>query len=171
MVRRDSAAIRAPPSQNTNHQTGSADCECGYSVNSTSSDKSAVFTEMWETDFLHLIQLNEQSGWAPQVYNVSAAAARGPYGKFAMLDNVIPNPLANPATWSGAALHGGDPGLQMIVRSHLNDSLIPMGELDSERVDMLYGSYRIGVKHSSVSGTCGAYFWVCLVSGDSTYSF
>jgi hypothetical protein len=91
---------------------------------------------------------------------VTAADARGPDGKMALQTNVLPNPLTNSNGWSGNALHGGDPGLQLFVRAALNNSMVPISEVDSMRTDMLYGSFRVGVKHTSQSGTCGAFFWV-----------
>lgn len=60
-------------------------------------------------------------------------------------------------------MHGGDAGLQLWVGSTLVDGLVPMGEIASKRADMAYGSFRIGMKVTSVSGTCGAFFWVFLI--------
>lgn len=146
-----------------------ADCECGYSINDTAKDRrSALFTTLWETDFLHLSSVNPAVGWQPQAYNVSAEDARGPFGKIARVENVIPNPLKDPGSWNGAAVNGGDPGLQLWVRSELvksgsgitADRLIPAAEIDSMRTDLMYGSFRAGIKYTGVNGTCGAWFWV-----------
>ncbi|KAF2104921.1 concanavalin A-like lectin/glucanase [Rhizodiscina lignyota] len=140
-------------------------CECGYAVNSTSSSSYASFTEIQETDFLHLGQdalsynNREETGWAMQVYNVTPKAARGPYGKAAMGSNVIVNPMKNQYDWAGESVLGGDAGLQVWVRSKTVNSAIPMGEITSMRSDMMYGSYRIGVKLTGIPGTCGAFFW------------
>ena len=98
------------------------------------------------------------------MYNVSASDARGPYGKSAQLENVVANPLSNIYDWGGMGEDGADPGLQLRTRK-IEDgqgtgALIGMGEIASERNDMLYGSFRIGVKMNGVRGTCGAFFWV-----------
>ena len=64
-----------------------ADCECGYTVNGT------LYTDLLESDFLHLPNITLDTDWQPQNYTVSAADARGPYGKNASLSNVVSNPL------------------------------------------------------------------------------
>jgi len=108
-------------------------------------------------------------GWRVQTYNVSPTLARGPYGKTALKENVQVNPLRSIYDWGGQeGIHGGDPGLQITVGSknelvEIGDSgqyMIPMGELAMIREDVLYGSFRIGIKMSKISGTCAAFFWV-----------
>ncbi|GAB7347084.1 hypothetical protein MBLNU459_g3215t1 [Dothideomycetes sp. NU459] len=157
--------------------TASATCECGYTINaapSTSDQAFTLFTEVFETDFLHLYSLptstdspsSKAVGWQPQVYNVSAANARGPYGKSAQLENIILNPLATRWDWGGEGVNGGSPGLQVWVDSIANltsdgsgGQMIRIGEIDSLRTDIIYGSFRVGMKMSNVSGTCAAFFW------------
>lgn len=140
-------------------------CECGYTINATNSSSYATFTEVFETDFLHLDQdalsysNREQTGWSLQVYNMSAHDARGPYGKEASASNVIINPMKSQHDWAGDSVLGGEGGLQVWVRSQAVNNLIPMGEMVSTRLDMLYGSFRIGVKMTGTPGTCGAFFW------------
>jgi len=119
-----------------------------------------LYTDILETDFLHLRSLKSNPCWVSQQYNVTAAVGRGKYGKEATLANVVPNPYTNLASSSGTSLHGGDAGLQLWVGSTLVDGLVPMGEIASKRADMTYGSFRIGMKVTSISGTCGAFFWV-----------
>ncbi|MCJ1305849.1 hypothetical protein MMC08_008666 [Hypocenomyce scalaris] len=134
-----------------------ADCECGYTVSS------ALYTDLLETDFLHLPNITLDTDWEPQNYTVSPAAARGPYGKNATIGNVIANPLQNNNSWAGEGVLGGDPGLQLWVRGGTPaNGLIPMAEVASAREDMLYGSFRAAMKLTGTSGTCGAFFWVHL---------
>jgi hypothetical protein len=115
-------------------------CQCGFSLNSTTSPQHQVFTEYIETDFTK----NTLFGWRPQEYNVTSQAARGPYGKLSSPKNVIPSTQ----------------GLELWVRSKAVNNMIPMAEVDSTRVDMLYGSFRVRAKMTGVNGTCGAFFWV-----------
>lgn len=117
---------------------------------------------MVEADFLHLSQVGTSFGWQPQAYNVTAEDARGSFGKQAETGNVIPNPLKDANAWLGEAVNGGDAGLQMWVRGQDSNGMVPMAEIDGTRSDLLYGSFRIGMKATSVNGTCGAFFWVSL---------
>lgn len=121
-----------------------------------------VWTDLLETDFLHVDNLTD-SGWVPQVYNVSSTAARGAYGKMATLENVRANPLKNSWDWAGEAVEGGDAGLQLVVRSEPVEKMVPIGEVVASRTDMLYGSFRVAMKLTGLPGTCGAFFWVRLV--------
>ena len=142
-----------------------ADCECGYTVNST------LYTDLLETDFLHLNNITNNTDWQAQKYQISPALARGPYGKDASLSNVIPNPLANHYDWAGNGINGGDAGLQMIVRGGVppQGGMIPMAEIVSNRTDVWYGSFRVGMRLTATNGTCGAFFWVCHLSAVSIH--
>lgn len=117
-----------------------------------------------ENDFLHTsskpIGLSEY-GWRPQVYNMTAKTARGPYGKSFDLQNVITNPLKDRNAWSGQADHGGDAGLELWVRANHGNGLISGAEMATVRNDSLLGTFRVGMKLSNSSGTCGAFFFVC----------
>ena len=62
-----------------------ADCECGYTVNST------LYTDLIETDFLHLANVTGDKIWQPQNYTVTAEDARGLYGKNTSVTNVVAN--------------------------------------------------------------------------------
>lgn len=132
-----------------------ADCECGYTVNGT------LYTDLVESDFLHIKNLNE-SGWIAQTYIVEPAVARGPFGKNATPHQIAMNPLKSKYDWAGDGINGGDAGAQVIVKggSPGKGGLIPMGEMNTNRTDMLYGSFRAGVKLTGQAGTCGAFFWV-----------
>lgn len=115
------------------------DCPCGFSVNSTSDPQHQVFSEYVESDFTS----NQLAGWIPQDWSISPTVARGPYGKNASSKNVIMS----------------EEGLQLWVRRAVGQA-IPMAEVDSQRSDMLYGSFRMRAKMSGTNGTCGAMFWV-----------
>ncbi|KAI4115249.1 MAG: hypothetical protein LQ338_007885 [Usnochroma carphineum] len=134
--------------------TAWADCECGYTVNGT------LYTDLVESDFLHMKDINE-SGWVPQSYTVDPTMARGPFGKDASPKQIAFNPLKSRYDWAGDGINGGDAGAQIFVRGGDpgQGGLIPMGEMDTNRTDMLYGSFRAGVKLTGIPGTCGAFFW------------
>ncbi|KAG7002377.1 glycoside hydrolase family 16 [Physcia stellaris] len=135
-----------------------ADCNCGYTVGST------LYTDLIESDFLHQQNITADTDWQGQDYTVSAELARGPYGKNASSDNIVANPLKSKYDWAGDGINGGDAGLQLIVGGGTPDKggLIPMAELVTSRDDILYGSFRAGMKITKVNGTCGAFFWVRL---------
>jgi len=136
-----------------------AKCECGYTLNTT------LYTDILETDFLHLLNVTEDMDWQPQKYTVTPENARGPYGKNASLANVLANPLKSQYDWAGAGVNGGDAGLQLIVRGGVpTDGLVPMAEVATARGDLLFGTFRVGMKVTGTSGTCGAFFWVYLRS-------
>lgn len=138
-----------------------ASCECGYSLNSTTDSNFAVFTDLIENDFLHTTTENLTSvGWRPQLYNVSAKDARGPFGKDFQVENVETNPLKDKFSWAGEAENGGDAGLRLWVRGDHSHGYVEAAELASVRDDQLYGSFRIGMKLAGAgTGTCGAFFW------------
>ncbi|KAL8830070.1 MAG: hypothetical protein Q9191_001642 [Dirinaria sp. TL-2023a] len=130
-------------------------CECGYTVNST------LYTDLIETDFLHLKNITSDTDWQPQEYQVSPALARGPFGKNAQITNVVANPLKSQYDWAGDGVNGGDAGIQLFVRGGNpgQGGLIPMAEMVTTREDILYGSFRAGMKITATNGTCGAFFW------------
>lgn len=76
--------------------------------------------------------------------------------------NVVPNPFRNVDQWSGltAKNDGIIPGLQLWVNSTSINGLIPMAEIVARDSDMIYGSFRVGMKITKVPGTCSAFFWV-----------
>ncbi|KAL6709096.1 hypothetical protein ACN47E_001912 [Coniothyrium glycines] len=137
-----------------------AACECGYSLNKTTDASHAVFTELLENDFLHTsTQKYVEVGWHAQVYNVSSTDARGPFGKSMELENIVTNPLKDSNAWSGVADHGGDAGLELWVRGDHSDGFVSGAEMVTSRTDALLGSFRVGMKLSNSSGTCGAFFF------------
>lgn len=132
-----------------------ADCACGYTVNKTSDDVYTVFTDMIETDFLHTYDFENNTahsiGWMPQTYNQSDSS--GPFGMAKMADNVVTNPLMSIWDWGGEGLDGGDPGLQLWVKTDTlrGDGLwyVPTAEIVSERDDILYGKLLPAYPRSS----------------------
>lgn len=134
--------------------TASANCECGYTVNGT------LYTDLTESDFLHMKNVNE-SGWLPQNYTIPPDEARGPYGKNATPAQIVFNPLKSRYDWAGDGIKGGDAGAQLFVRGGVpEDGLIPIAEMTTNRTDILFGSFRTGLKLTGTPGTCGAFFWV-----------
>lgn len=122
-------------------------CECGYVVDDQ------LYTDLIVTDFLRSAKIPAE--WQPQSYTVPQSESRGPYGKVASPENIILNPLKR----SGA--RDSDAGLQMIVRGGIpRGGFIPMAELATVRNDFLYGSFRAGIKHTGIPGTCSTIFWV-----------
>lgn len=141
-----------------------ADCPCGYTVNSTRSPTYALFTEAFETDFLHVKNLSRLDLWQAQAYQQNPKAANGPFGRTFLIENVVANPLAGAYDWAGNGIRGGDPGLQLWVNRTLirlpgGSSAVPCAELVAPRDDLLYGSFRIGMKMTPVNGTCTAFFF------------
>lgn len=143
---------------------GSCNCQCGYAVNTFHSEPSATFTEIIETDFLHVEDF--QSDWIAQTYEVTPEASRGPRGKAAQVENVQSNSIPSSFDWGGPGVRGPNPGLELWSRASLvdvpdaaNGSMVPMAEIVSARNDILYGSFRVGMKITEVDGTCGAFFF------------
>jgi hypothetical protein len=75
------------------------------------------------------------------------------------LSNIVTNPLKH-SGWSGEGEHGGDAGLELWVRGEHEDGLVSGAEMVTARNDSLLGSFRVGMKMSNSSGTCGAFFFV-----------
>lgn len=141
--------------------TTNAFCECGYSLNKTSDQEFAVFTELIENDYLHTDTDNlTEVGWRPQAYNMSKEDARGYFAKYMFVENVEPNPLKDKFSWAGESENGGDAGLSLWVRGDHSKGYVSGAELATVREDQQYGSFRIGMKLAAAdSGTCGAFFW------------
>ncbi|KAH7418932.1 glycoside hydrolase family 16 protein [Cadophora sp. MPI-SDFR-AT-0126] len=119
-----------------------------------------VWTDLLETDFLHLDDIAKDSDWQRQNYSVTAQAARGPYGMQFDSDNVKLNRINDPKNWTGPGELGGNPGLQLTVGAgSTSDGFTRCAQLNTAREDMLWGSYRALLKLPSVSGTCSAFFW------------
>jgi len=141
-------------------QLAHAACECGYSVNASTSNEFAFYTDLIENDWLHTDTNNITStGWIAQEYSVNAADAHGNFGKRTKVGNVDTNPLKDKFSWSGETENGGDPGLRITVRGDHSDGYVSGGEVVSLRDDIWYGSFRVGMKLTGVHGTVGSMFW------------
>ena len=138
-----------------------ANCECGYQLTINNASTPSTFTDLIESDFLHLTNISMDTDWRRQEFQVTAAAGRGPYGMNFTVQNVISNPILNASNWTGPSEFGGDPGLQFIVDGGIPaNSYVQVAEMNSAREDLLWGSYRTAMKLSLVPGTCSAFFWV-----------
>lgn len=147
-----------------------ADCECGYSINATNSPQYAVFTDLLESDFLHLKDINKNTDWITNVYTTNPTPA-DPYGQNASAANLVDNYIKADYTYTGQGVLGGDPGLQLYVRGGVpTDGHIPTSETVSSRTDMLYGSFRAAMKLTPQQGTCSSFFWVSFHSNKAVFS-
>ncbi|KAG5914321.1 hypothetical protein E4U42_000546 [Claviceps africana] len=144
-------------------------CTCGY-VLTDDADKSAppvVFTDSLVTDFGLLSDISRATDWTRQQFNVSAEAGRGTHGKSFRVENVFsytgPN-LAEHQDVDGGFRSQRAMGLR--VGSILTEmGAIAAAEIDSARMDMFWGSYRVTMKLTRTSGTCAAFFWRILSEG------
>jgi hypothetical protein len=162
-----------------------ADCECGYlatinppsNSNPTTVDSDSdshhteLFTDLLETDFTRLVEngnnnnndLAQNPDWAPQAFNLTRERARGEYGEMFAVENVrfVPGDgRAGGDQEDGGDEERGDRGLELVVQSELVDGMVPVAELATRRLDLMWGTFRAGMKVSRVGGTCAAFFWV-----------
>ncbi|TVY52385.1 Beta-glucanase [Lachnellula cervina] len=138
-------------------------CECGYTAaigSSTLQTSNFLFTDLIESDFLHIKNISLDTDWRRQSFAVTPEAGRGPYGMNFTVNNVFSNPIPDLNNWTGHGLLGGDAGLQFTVDSGIpEDGYVKVSELDSSRTDLLWGTYRASMKLSLTPGTCAAFFW------------
>lgn len=135
-------------------RASAAACACGYQVDSAEGDN-WLFTEVIETDFTKLKSIAAAKDWQRQEFNVSAEAGRGKYSKYFTPNNVVVGPgVAN----KGAS--GKQAGVELSVGATIVNDAVPVAEMDSARQDLLWGSFRAGMKLTPVKGTCAAFFWV-----------
>ncbi|KAL8713678.1 MAG: hypothetical protein Q9220_002204 [cf. Caloplaca sp. 1 TL-2023] len=150
-------------------QSVSAACECGYSTHAIKDNTNYVYTDVLETDFLHVQDIAAQRDWVRQVWSVPPVGTAH-WGRNMTLDNTRTNPLPGDVGTEG--VNGGDSGLQLSVRSGTPEGGdIPGAELATARTDMLYGSFRAGMKYTGQSGTCGAFFWYHNDSAEIDFEF
>ncbi|QSZ37303.1 hypothetical protein DSL72_009397 [Monilinia vaccinii-corymbosi] len=137
-----------------------ADCECGYSSSIGDSVQPYVFTELVESDFLHIPNITLDTDWRRQQFNVSAAVGRGPYGMNYSIEQVASNPILDEYSWSGNGKFGANPGVQLTVGGgDPANGFVQTAEMDSAREDLLWGTYRAALKLTLTPGTCSAFFW------------
>ncbi|KAI8634651.1 glycoside hydrolase, family 16 [Xylariaceae sp. FL1651] len=140
------------------------DCECGYSITTSSDGTQHVFTDLLETDFIHLDVTGDgkgeaSHGWAPQGYNISGQAARGPFGESYIVENVMSNTIKDPKIFEGRGSLGSDAGLLLVVRNVMQEDRVPVAEISTTGLHYFYGTFRAGIKTTDVPGTCSAFFW------------
>ncbi|KAK5663978.1 hypothetical protein OQA88_190 [Cercophora sp. LCS_1] len=127
----------------------SADCECGYSyrLDRNSSSREYVFTEATESNFArrHEEDIGDDTDWARQAFNLSAQLARGEYGEMFDVRNI--------------GLGSQEEGLVLTVGSTTVQAMVPVAEIATRRLDMLWGTFRASIKITDVPGTCTAFFW------------
>ncbi|KAI1106880.1 glycoside hydrolase family 16 protein [Jackrogersella minutella] len=141
-----------------------ANCECGYSIITASDNKQYLFTDLFESDFVHLDitdgpQGYGEYGWAPQDFNMSSEVARGPYGELYTPQNVISNNIADEQVFSGTGTKGGDAGLNLVVKSEIRDGMVTGADVSTTNLHYFHGTFRAGIKVTDIPGTCSAFFW------------
>lgn len=143
--------------------SATAKCECGFSVDVD--NKPFTFTDMLESDFVHL-DLKQpglgygELGWAPQQFNVSKSAGRGPHGEIYSLDNVQSNTIEDKSVYAGEGRNGNAAGLQLQVGGRLLNDMVTVSEVATANLHHTYGTYRASIRVTDVPGTCTAFFWV-----------
>lgn len=141
-----------------------ANCECGYSITTGDDSSTHVFTDLLESDFLHIDYLgsvsNQGRGWTTQSFNKSAVRARGPFGESFVPSNSKGNLIKDDHIWTGDGTQGGDAGLELVVAGKVVDEMLAAGQVATMTGDYFYGSYRTSMKITAVKGTCTAVFWV-----------
>ncbi|KAF7881549.1 uncharacterized protein EAF02_006237 [Botrytis sinoallii] len=124
-----------------------ADCECGYSSSIGDSAEPYIFTDLIESDFLHIPNITLDTDWRRQQFNRRLAAGRGPYGMNYSTEQVTSNPILDENTWSGDGEFGVDPGVQLTVSGgDPANGFVQTAEIDSAREDLLWGTYRAAMK-------------------------
>lgn len=136
----------------------SADCECGYSTTldvAGDSGGTAVFTDLIESDFTTLTDLAQDTEWVRQAFNLTRERARGDYGEMFDVGNVVVH-----SSSARGDREKDVPGLGLIVKKDLVDGMVPVAEIDTQRLDLFWGTFRASMKMTNVPGTCAAFFWV-----------
>lgn len=152
-------------------------CKCGYSVNKTDSEHFGLFTHVAETDFFHAGSVGDKKhsfavpGWDGETGNKTAEEANRAVGYSKQLGNVIANSLPE-GRWGGQPRTVGDAGLQLWVRSGLENDLVPVAAINNMEAiaskstsRMLYGSYRAAIRFSGMNGTRGEFSWRSMADG------
>lgn len=134
-------------------------CECGYSVaDPHDENRLYTFTDLLETDFTKMTDMEQNTDWVRQTFNVSAKDGRGEYGKMFRTSNIEVRP-------KGAEEDNETPAsavteLELRVNNDIIDGRVPSAEIDSARLDVHWGSFRAGMRTTDTNGTCAAFFWV-----------
>ncbi|CAJ2506271.1 Uu.00g004010.m01.CDS01 [Anthostomella pinea] len=142
-----------------------ADCECGYFITTGPDNTRHVFTDLLESDFVHVDITDDATatygeyGWAAQDFNMSTEAAHGPYGEAFAAGNVVSNDIADKGVFKGAGAKGPDAGLRLLVQSETRDGMVVNAGVATTDLHYFYGTFRAGIKVTGVEGTCSAFFW------------
>ncbi|KAL8682926.1 MAG: hypothetical protein Q9186_001089 [Xanthomendoza sp. 1 TL-2023] len=113
--------------------------------------------------------MNEQKDWVRQVWDIPAVGTAG-WGRNMTLENTVTNPLASDVGAQG--VKGGDPGVELrVTAGEPKGGAVKGAELASARRDMLFGSFRAGMKYTGQSGTCGAFFFYYNDSQEIDFEF
>jgi hypothetical protein len=148
--------------------SAAGDCECGYSITTEPDGAHHVFTDLLETDFIHVDVTGDgkgeaSHGWAPQGYNITSQASRGPFGESFEVGNVMSDIIKDARKFDGPGSVGSDAGLHLIVRKVMQQSMVTVAEVSTTGLHYFYGTFRAGIKATGVPGTCSAFFWVCVI--------
>lgn len=136
-------------------------CECGYSITDPNDENQQyIFTEMLETDFTKMTDMEQNSDWTRMAFNVSAEAGRGEYGKMFTTANVDVNREGSEE--GSEAPETAVTAVELRVDHELIEGHVPGAEIDSARLDVHWGSFRAGMRTTGQNGTCAAFFWVRL---------
>ncbi|KAG9236577.1 concanavalin A-like lectin/glucanase domain-containing protein, partial [Amylocarpus encephaloides] len=74
--------------------------------------------------------------------------------------NVVSNPILDANNWTGPGILGRDPGVGLTVTGGIPaNGFVDIGSMDSNRTDMIWGTYRASLKLTPIVGTCAAFFW------------
>lgn len=77
------------------------------------------------------------------------------------LSNIDSNAIADAGNWTGPGRLGGDPGLRLWVDEGVPaNGFVQSAQVASAREDLLWGSYRAGLRLTGTAGTCSSFFWV-----------
>lgn len=128
--------------------------DCGFTLNDTLPDKSyALFTDMIETDWVHISDVEEDTDWKPTTWNLSC-------NTHSMVENIRENPLSGDG-WQGQGQHWGRAGLQLIAPKPENKShgITPQAYMRTKQANILYGTFRTAAHIPNVPGTFATFNW------------
>lgn len=123
-----------------------------------------LFTDLIETDFAHVSDISTNTDWIRQAFNVTREMNRGRYGEMYTVENIYTDPDPNSNVEDGTDRNGNPAGLDLVVKAGLESNMVPVSEIDSNRTDILFGTFRAGMRLTNVPGTCSAFFWVYVKS-------
>ena len=118
-----------------------ADCECGF----ITSDGD-IWRESTETVFNNAFDPTNSSDWNVQNWTATADQNGGPLGTTNEIGNVF--------------VQKNSLNIQVKAHKGLSDVSTPVsiGEIDTTRQDILFGSFRVLAKAPSQKGTCSGFF-------------